>query len=360
MEENSKGLFSEWIAAQAVTTGRSHIRDGTVCQDKTFVFSQNHVFSVALADGAGSARLSHFGAETVTKAICTLMCERFDDFYNSPSPRPVSEQVIAFLLDQLKKTAAEKNCEIKDLASTLLAVATQGDRFLILHLGDGVVGYTKNGELKVATAPKNGEFSNMTYFVTSPQAVNVMQIRKGDSHLIDGFVLMSDGTEASLYSKQMKQLAPVLQRLIQRLSETSAEYLEPSLQSSLDEVVSKKTFDDCSLILAARRENAYNELDEKELNLFFHITTRRSGAAKKQRERYLLILDSLDEPGTIHEIAHEVKVKNIRYFKNRWIEPLMKWGYIEQSGPEEYVRLIRKHVPFSETDDSKEGGESEA
>lgn len=46
-------------------------------------------------------------------------------------------------MDGLEKLAQELDCLVKDLASTLLVVAVKNGKYLILHIGDGVIGYVK-------------------------------------------------------------------------------------------------------------------------------------------------------------------------------------------------------------------------
>ena len=58
-----------------------------------------------------------------------------------------------------------------DLASTLLFVAIKDNKFIMAHIGDGIIGYLKQDELKIATHPMNGEFINTTVFTTSMDVV---------------------------------------------------------------------------------------------------------------------------------------------------------------------------------------------
>lgn len=321
---------SDWACVHCSTIGRSHLEEGTVCQDKTFTLCENGVTAFALADGAGSARLSHYGAQTVTETVCRLLCRQFNAYYDTPTPAQVKSQIHQTLLAALEQTAAHHGCGLKDLASTLLAVAICGDRYLLMHIGDGVIGYVKDDQLKVASVPSNGEFANTTTFVTSGDAVQDMRIRKGESPQIQGFVLMSDGCEASLYHKQHRQLAPVLQRLVCRLSVTSAAYLTPKIQESLDLVVSKKTRDDCSLVLAARMEN-YARLSEDEQNDYFDIDQERlkPRVAQRRRERFVALLDILEQERSGQELAGFLNLKNQQYAIKHWVQPLIELGYVE-------------------------------
>lgn len=42
----------------------------------------------------------------------------------------------------------------------LLLAAVSEERFLLVHIGDGVIGYLDGDTLKVASVPDNGEFAN--------------------------------------------------------------------------------------------------------------------------------------------------------------------------------------------------------
>lgn len=352
MEEKKDKPLDIWVAAQAAAAGRSHIRENLVCQDKTFVYERPDAIAFSLADGAGSAKFSHFGAETVTREVCTLLCDRFEEFYTSSSPLPVKKAILEHLLDALQKTAEVHQCEIADLASTLLAVVINKNRFLIIHIGDGIIAYTKGNEIRVASGPKNGEFANTTYFVTSSRAAEVMDVIRGNASQINGFALMSDGSGASLYSKQKREVAPVLQRLVHRLGMTSPEYMQAVLQASLEDTLTRKTFDDCSLVLAAKHIKAYDELDNEEAAEYFGIQARRPFDANKRKIRYQDILNALDSEKSSRELCETAGLKNTRSFVRTWLEPLADLGYIDEVRPGVYRRTIHPRCCFF-TDDQK-------
>ncbi len=351
MKEIKEKSTDIWVAAQGAAIGKSHIQDNLVCQDKTFVYETPSAIAVSLADGAGSARLSHYGAETVTREVCKLLCEKFEEFYTSNSPLPVKRTILTHLLDALQDTANENECELSDLASTLLAVVISENRFLIIHIGDGVIAYTKENEIKVATGPKNGEFANTTYFVTSSRALEMMQLIKGTASVINGFVLMSDGSEASLYSKQRNEVAPVLHRLVSRLGMTSTEYLQPILQASLEDAIVKKTRDDCSLVLVSKHTKSYDELNDKEGIDYFGIQTKRSCNAVKRKIRYQDILNALDKERTNRELCDLIGLKSTRSFVKNWLAPLADLGYIVEVKPNVYKRTIHPRCSFFTSDE---------
>ena len=177
--------------------GRGHEAEGTVGQDRTHYVKKDGVHVVCLADGAGSATHSAFGAQAVTYAGCTLLAERFHDFATGEDAVQAREDIVSALHARLAETAVRLGCEITDLASTFLAVATSGDRFVAAHIGDGVIGYVKDGNLKVASTPDNAEFANQTTFVTSGNAAASLRLYRRSLIGIAGFILLSDGASAS-------------------------------------------------------------------------------------------------------------------------------------------------------------------
>ena len=186
-----------WNLLESTRQGRSHVKQGTPCQDKTYCRSYDDTYVITLADGAGSARLSHYGAECVTKCIADELGLNFESYWDETEARIAKERLFKEISESLQEIAGQYDCQLKDMASTLLAVAVKDERYIILHLGDGVIGYCKEGVLKVASAPNNGEFANTTVFTTSSDACSQMKVFRGLLNGSNGFVLMSDGPEES-------------------------------------------------------------------------------------------------------------------------------------------------------------------
>lgn len=87
--------------------------------------------------------------------------------------------MLSVLRHELTEEAEKHRCNIHDLACTLLLAAVSENRFLLAHIGDGVIGYLDGDTLKVASVPDNGEFANETTFVTSDKAAETMRLFKG-------------------------------------------------------------------------------------------------------------------------------------------------------------------------------------
>jgi hypothetical protein len=164
--------------------------------------------------------------------------------------------------NHIKALATELECDVRALASTLLVVAVSESSYLIMHIGDGVIGYLEDGEVNVASYPKNGEFSNITTFVTSSNALESMEIIKGDLKSISGFILMSDGTAESLYHRQTKSLSRAVIKLMQRTIMMDTNTFKKQLLTSLSSIIAQKTNDDCSIAILARPMGLLKEYDE--------------------------------------------------------------------------------------------------
>ena len=274
-----------WTAAVGRCQGSSHKASGAPCQDQVFAMTSDEgVRVICLADGAGSARFSHYGAYLVVTRTAKMMAEKFDRFFTYTQHETPIESL---LIGQLQKDLAALSslgidpsdedrarfdlpsrdeellipCAVRDLASTLLAVAVKGNRYIALHVGDGIIGYeyldaNRQAHLEVISTPDNGEFANETVFVPSAGALQAVRLYKGlldtaRKHII-GFILMSDGPEASLYHKPSRSLAPACGKLLTACRALPPEEMTVQLKAALEKVIAQKTGDDCSIALLAR------------------------------------------------------------------------------------------------------------
>ncbi|MBQ3665406.1 MAG: protein phosphatase 2C domain-containing protein [Lachnospiraceae bacterium] len=312
-----------WNSVQCAVQGRGHIKTGTPCQDKTYFMFDNDVSVIALADGAGSAFMSHFGAKFVTHKICELLTQQFDIYFNEDDGVAIKRVIVGILLEGLEKLAEYLNCETKDLASTLLVAAVYNGKYIILHIGDGVIGYVKDNELKIASHPENGEFVNTTVFVTSKDALPTMKMMKGQLNGITGFALMSDGTEASLYNKREKSLAPVLKKIMDLSQTMRVDCLQNEIERSFENVIKNSTTDDCSLIILVEEDysfRGYRYLNESKKRAYLGIV--ESICARKRIKRYDNLLDFLNTPKDLSQISKYIFLR--KKYCRKHIDLLMK------------------------------------
>lgn len=238
--------------------GHGHLREGTPVQDRTKFLSRGGVQVLCLADGAGSASHSQFGAQAVVDEGCAVLVEHFAEYAASNDGVHVKVDVLGRLLAKMTAVAERQDVSPDDLASTFLCVAVSGDRFLGAHVGDGVVGYLKEGDLKVISGPDNAEFANQTTFVTSARALESMRLFRGSLDGVSGFILMSDGTGDSLYDPRTGDLAGACSKLIDAVAAApgrqskNSEY-KKRLRRLMNITIRNATKDDCSIGILGRQ-----------------------------------------------------------------------------------------------------------
>lgn len=278
-----------WHTQSARVTGRGHLRKGLPCQDRTWIMGANGVTAIALADGAGSAQWSQEGAAVAVRQVCELLCAEFDSLFRAPSPVLARKVILEEVRGAIRDRAEQLGVRSRELACTLLAVAMRGDTYLVFHVGDGVIGYQRAGKLLVASAPRNGEFANTTTFVTSADALRASRILKGSNPDLEGFVLMSDGCEAALYHKRKQKLAPLMTKLFQRAELLGRESAQGQLEAVLDQIIARRTQDDCSLALMVRpgrRFGRWERMTQREKAAMLGILTENQNRRRRAIQRY--------------------------------------------------------------------------
>lgn len=278
-----------WHTQAASVAGKGHHTLQMPCQDQTYMLNDHGVTAIALADGAGSALFSHEGATIAVEQACQVLCSQFDTLSTSASPLVMRQAILEPVLYHIRRRAQEQNVPVQELACTLLAVAVREDQYLLFHIGDGVIGYQKQGELKVASIPNNGEFTNTTTFVTSRNALLKARVMRGQSHELEGFVLMSDGCEPALYDKRNNRLAPFIKKLFQRAELFAPDISIDQMVAALSNPIADRTQDDCSLALLTRKTDHFGHWDKlppKERAAILGIRTDNCNRRRRQINRY--------------------------------------------------------------------------
>ena len=242
-------MSNDWKLASAYVTGRGHLKKNIPCQDRTFELINKHstgiFYGLSLADGAGSYKYSDIGAEIVTKEILTYLKANFSNLLKVKS---VSKKIIQHIEKILFVEAENRDIDIKELSSTLLFIVLKNNKFITGHIGDGVIGVLdKNDNISVLSHPDNGEYSNSTFFTTTDNFPNRLRVIRGDIVDSKGFILMSDGSDESLYDSRIKKLAPINVDIINWLNVGDNKEVSIALQRNLNQIIKEKTYDDCSL-----------------------------------------------------------------------------------------------------------------
>lgn len=292
-----------WKIVQAITPGKSHIKNNMPCQDRTFALEKNGVTTITLADGAGSASLSHIGAEVATFTLANYFCDNFEELFSEDIAGNVGEEIITIINDELYLKAKEIGCEINDLASTLLGVAVKNHKYIVFHLGDGVIGYYQNNRINVASSPDNGEFANTTVFTTSNKAQHYIRLLKGNLTNIEGFILFSDGPEKIFFNHQQKIISSSLNNLFEDLKDKPLSVVEKDLVETLEEL-KKATYDDCSIIAMVKipNMNGISETVDYKCHSSEDLESNKKSLEKdNQSEKKIHVVREIDKNGYIKE-----------------------------------------------------------
>lgn len=216
--------------------------------------------AVALADGAGSRAFSQHGAAIVVRSALRLLMSQFDTLYTlcEKNPAAAGRFIHKRLKHELHRLARRLRCDESALASTLLCAAHKDNRFVAAHLGDGViVQVNAQGAASTLSHPDNGEFTNTTYFVTDSSAPSKIRLYHGsDTSDLAGLVLMSDGCAESLYEKSTGNPASAVAKLVAWTQDLKQDEISKILNANMQQLFTRKSADDCSLILLSPPRNS--------------------------------------------------------------------------------------------------------
>lgn len=125
-----------WLAAVDYRQGTRHRAHQTPCHDfGTLAKPTSTTVVGSIAEGAMRGRLSHIGAQVAAKAAAETLDElaRTGVIPDEDDLRRVLRRVRLVLT----REAAERNCDLSDLATTLIAFALTPYRIAALRVGDG-------------------------------------------------------------------------------------------------------------------------------------------------------------------------------------------------------------------------------
>ena len=282
--------------------GRSHIRDNIPCQDKAAILEHAGARCIALADGAGSAKLAHYGAQSAVTTVAKLLCSRFEEFYVLTA-QEVSKIIISEILAELAIVAKKHACSLQDLASTLLFATVKDGKYIIGNLGDGVIAFCMADGLQVASRPERGEFANQTWFTTISNPEDHLRLKKGVTSGVTGIFLMTDGAADSLYQKATGKLAPFIKRVVFELYYKDRDYFEHKITTFFKNHILTRTSDDCGIAVISLLNN-YTEffkfLNKDEIRSLFYGKKRLK---KEYTNDYVVILENVHKTNCIETLS---------------------------------------------------------
>ena len=193
-----------WDFFKTVFTGRMHINENDLCQDcAEYTVTQDGIYVAALADGASGSRFGDIAAKCNVHAVLNYFHRvSFNQFCDYPKDIQCNEIINSCVSLILKTMRNLPGTQYSDFCATLLFVVSDGEKFIIGHLGDGLIcSYQKDKTVKLLSQPDNIDFdSTRTYFTLSNNAnkhIAISDVETLDD--IQGIIMMSDGPELSFY-----------------------------------------------------------------------------------------------------------------------------------------------------------------
>ncbi len=314
--------FKRWKTAGASVQGLGHIKDNIPCQDYVATLHKSGVTAIALSDGVGSRKLSHFGAETVVNCVTHLLTEEFDPLFGMDNDE-VKHRVMEVVLDKLAETAKEYDVTIRDLSSTLLFCGIKNNLLIVGQLGDGIIGCLAGDKCTPVFSPEKHEFANITYSTTSENAETHLRLLRENIGTKLGYILMSDGSAASLYHKQSETIAPAVYLMFDWLNENNSEVISKALKESLENTIRLRTRDDCSIAMMRLEQYSMEMLLDKSAQDRKSILgmTRIDGLSNMLKVLDLAIVGKKSQ-----EIADQIQISEKTVQKH--LRTLKRYGYL--------------------------------
>jgi Protein phosphatase 2C len=247
-----------WRPIAQSILGPSHATDNCPCQDSHSLRIAGErstpTLIACVADGAGSAAHSDVGSRIVCDTVMDCAAAfvaaggRLDHLQRT--------DVIRWCEDarqRVQQEATARNCEVRELASTLCAAIIAPGHCCFFQIGDGAMIIRRHGVYGVVFWPQTGEYANSTNFLTSNLFESQLEFASFESGCSD-VALMTDGLErlALRFDSQTPHV-PFFEPFF-RAIRASENYtgLNESLQAFLaSQPVRERSDDDKTLILAS-------------------------------------------------------------------------------------------------------------
>jgi serine/threonine protein phosphatase PrpC len=157
-------IAKSWSWIGACSTGSSHLKAGTKCQDSgaciEVPYGEGTALIAVVSDGAGSAQLSSMGSRAVVRTTARQLA----DFIRSASASPIITEELARgwlddTRDRISALASAMDAKPRDFAATLVAAVVLPSGITVCHVGDGACAARRHGQQgwEVASWPAHGE-----------------------------------------------------------------------------------------------------------------------------------------------------------------------------------------------------------
>jgi hypothetical protein len=217
-----------WMAADAAVVGTAHLRTSPPkpCQDAALADSGKRALAI-LADGAGSAAVSHIGATAVVAGVRRLcrtlegdLATALDLEVVTPGlAETVARRIVAHAKGLLDDLAELHLRGPEDFRCTLLLWLSGRQRALWLKVGDGALIAEADGQCRCIGPAGKGEFANQTCFIGPRLEKSQWAWGEIDAVRLSGLAAMSDGAAERLVAGDASRVSPAMGKLLRGVAQ---------------------------------------------------------------------------------------------------------------------------------------------
>jgi hypothetical protein len=216
--------------------------------------------TLIVCDGAGSAKQSHIGAQTLVQSLNRLLfsiegllMKWLDMPTEANFDKNLADMIYRYAVHQMKDLGETHLRSDRDFRATLLLSVVGQQRVFWFKVGDGeLVVQTRDGAIRPLGQADKGEFANQTVFVDTGLTFDSVQYGTLDANDVTGLALMSDGASERLVAHDGSRVAQRVTDFMQALVQGKLAREQVFLFLNEPEVWQGSTHDDKSIALAAR------------------------------------------------------------------------------------------------------------
>lgn len=183
------------LVLNTFTTGDKKQSMDNACQDNLYVEQKDEMLTFAIADGAGSAKLSQYGSK--------LAVETLGNYLDVSLAAGQNEFSLVFGFQEARRIleiAAGNKHQIKDFHTTLCGGYFIDNMLRCAGVGDSIcLVVDQNDQITLPFLPTKGEAPNQTIFLTSDQWEKCFYLSEPIENP-KGLIACTDGLEHLLYS----------------------------------------------------------------------------------------------------------------------------------------------------------------
>lgn len=256
---SAKSISQQWFCIGASVQGTRHIISDSPCQDyHRCEYLPTGELVVAVADGAGSAAQSEIGARLACEAAvenlkCTVSHQKLD------TDEVWQAAIYAAFKAGIEKLVCEaywQEVAVREFATTLIIMVFTQDLVVGGMVGDGAgVVCDIQGNFWCIFTPQKGEYVNQTYFLTTPHALDKLEIQflrsppSAAALLTDGLIRLSCNTLQN--QPHARFFEPLFKFCVEAQNQAMAQQELANWLAS--EQINGRTDDDKTLVLITKK-----------------------------------------------------------------------------------------------------------